>query len=136
LASVPGTEYGQGKPELCHDKNDAGNHQRAMELRIDLISEIADRGWEPPDFGQEEVNRNNRENHEESGKGKRDCSRALLSAFSLHLPPLRIQAGPPRIEETTHSHPGGRALWRKVIAAKRTDIIYIPSGFSSFSAVP
>src|SRR5438105_9094128 len=97
LPVVSGSKNGQSQPYLGGDKNDARDNKRAMELLIDLNAKVADRGRKPPGFSQEEVNRDNRENHKEGGQGERYCSRALLSAFSPHLPPLRIQAGPPRI---------------------------------------
>src|SRR5689334_7558492 len=99
-----------------------------MELRIDLRGEVADRDGKPPDFCDEDVNRDNRENHKERGQGERDCSRALLSAFSPHLPPLWIQAGPPHPAQAFH--PRRKADCRQ----EKRDIIYIRSGFSSFSA--
>ena len=97
LPVVSRSKNGQSQPYLGGDKNDARDNKRAMELLIDLRAKVADRGRKPPGFSQEEVNRDNRENHKEGGQGERYCSRALLSALSPHLPPLRIQAGPPRI---------------------------------------
>src|SRR5438445_8160322 len=65
-----------------------------MELLINLGPELADRRRKPPDFSHEKVNGNNGKNQKEGSQGKGDRSRALLSAFSPHLPPLRNTAGP------------------------------------------
>src|SRR2546428_14138974 len=91
LASFPGPEYGESEPELREDKDDAGNDQRTMELLVNLFSKVCNWRREPPPrrLSKEEINRDRCENQKKNGQGERDCSRALLSAFSPHLPPLR-----------------------------------------------
>src|ERR1700730_15661941 len=78
-----------------------------MELRINLFSKICNRRREPPPRGliQEEINRDNGKNHKKNGEGERNCSRALLSAFSSHLPPLRRIRSRTDPNETSRSAP-------------------------------